>query len=583
MITETLECKVSDIMNKDFIVLNLGHTLEYALNKMMKFYKDEVIIEDENGQLLGIFTRKDFGKLMDIQPFSLKDSIKDYISSKVITISAKTSVRNARNLMLQHNIGRLPVVENDKVIGVLTSNNIRDKFYLSIDHMYVLQNNIIDNMHEAVCISDAKGIVNYWNKSSEKLYNIKAKDIIGRYIGEIFPNAMITKVLKHGRYVQNMKHEPVKGKLVILSVVPIYNSNGELITIVSTDRDITEVVNLSEQLTYEKKKVELLKDAYQREIATNYNFSSITGKNKKIMEIIAICQKVASTTASILITGESGTGKEVFAKAIHEASGRQGPFVAVNCSSIPVQLLESELFGYIEGAFTGASKKGKIGKFELANNGTLFLDEIGDMPFEMQAKLLRVLQDGMICRLGGEKEIITNTRIIAATNKNLKELIKQNLFREDLFYRISVVQLELPPLRERKEDIKELINLFINQVSKKENIDINLVEENIYKTLINYKWEGNIRELRNVIQKMVILSNDGVISEESIPQYMRDYSVKDFENSEGSYDLRTSIEKLEKRMIMEAMNLAGGNKQKAAQTLNIKRSTLYYKLAQYNL
>lgn len=583
MVIEALMCKVKDIMNYEFIILTKDDTLEKAINMMMEFYKDEIIVEDEEERLIGIFTRKDFGEIMRDPDFSLKNSIDRYIQRSIITVSPETLIRDARNLMIGNNIGRLPVIENSRVIGVLTSNNIRDKFYLSVDYMYVLQNSIIDNMQEAVCVCDASGIVNYWNKSSERLYNILSKDIIGKYIGDFFPNAMVVKVLKSGKGIQNMKHEPVEGKLVVLSVIPIYNSNDELISIVSTDRDITEVVNLSEQLTYEKKKVQLLKDAYQREIATNYNFPSIVGKNKKIMEIIAICQKVASTTASILITGESGTGKEVFAKAIHEASGRHGPFIAVNCSSIPVHLLESELFGYIEGAFTGASKKGKIGKFELANNGTLFLDEIGDMPFEMQAKLLRVLQDGMVCRLGGEREIITNARIIAATNKNLRELIRHNQFREDLFYRIAVVQIELPPLRERKEDIKELINLFVNQISKKEDIEITTIDENIYHVLTNYNWEGNIRELRNVIQKMVILSSDGVISEEAIPHYMIEYVEKNLNNAKDTYDLQTNIEALEKRMIIDAMNLTSGNKQKAAQILNIKRTTLYYKLNQYNI
>lgn len=185
------------------------------------------------------------------------------------------------------------------------------------------------------------------------------------------------------------------------------------------------------------------------------------------MDSILLAQKVAPSTASVLITGESGTGKEVFAKSIHEASGRSGQFVAVNCSAIPENLLESELFGYVEGAFTGAVKKGKMGMFEFANNGTLFLDEIGEMPIGMQSKLLRVLQDGAIHRLGSEKIIHTNTRIIAATNKDLKKAIKNNEFRSDLFYRLAIVQIELPSLRERKDDIKEFIDIFINQSSKR--------------------------------------------------------------------------------------------------------------------
>lgn len=275
--------------------------------------------------------------------------------------------------------------------------------------------------------------------------------------------------------------------------------------------------------------------------------------------------------------------RRFFAKAIHEASGRSGNFVAVNCSAIPEQLLESELFGYVEGAFTGAAKKGKMGKFELANNGTLFLDEIGDMPFEMQAKLLRVLQDGIIYRLGSEKAIPTNTRIIAATNKDLKKLIKENKFRDDLFYRLAVVQIELPPLRERREDIKDLVNIFINDMAEKERIKIYKVDEEVYDILERYSWEGNIRELKNVIQRMVILSNDGNINLSCIPEYIFNSGIQNVDTYENEYDLQKIVEKVEKETIRKILKMTNGNKQKAAKILNIKRTTLYYKLNQYGL
>ncbi|WML36533.1 sigma-54 dependent transcriptional regulator [Clostridium sp. OS1-26] len=292
---------------------------------------------------------------------------------------------------------------------------------------------------------------------------------------------------------------------------------------------------------------------------------------------------MASTSTSVLITGKSGTGKEVFAKSIHEASGRTGNFVAINCSAIPESLFESELFGYVEGAFTGAIKKGKIGKFEFANGGTLFLDEIGDMPLEMQAKILRVLQDGIIYRLGSEKPVTTDTRIIAATNRDLKKLISEDKFREDLFYRLAVVQIHLPDLRDRKEDIKDLCNLFLEQVSKQEDIKINDIDEKVYKILANYKWDGNIRELKNVIQRMVVLSNDGKITIESIPEYILESASDSEDIGENQHDLERIIENVERRTIKDVMSMVNGNKQQAAKILNIKRSTLYYKLGKYNI
>lgn len=579
MITDLL-FKVKDIMNKDFIKVLPYDTINYAMNLMIEQFKDEVVVLDENEVLIGLFTRFDLAKIKK-KGIDFNNSIEEYVNKDVITISPDFSVKNARDLMIKKNIGRLPVVENNKIIGILTSNNIRDTFYIKMNELFDFQNNIIENIHEAVCISDEKGYVIYWNKSAENLYNIKSEQIIGKHISIFFPNAMILKALKEEKPIENIQHEPIKGKSVILSAIPIFNSEKKLIAAVTTDRDITEVVNLSKQLESAKEKVEFLESEYKKEIANKYSFSNIYGKNKKIIDAIALAQKVAQTSASILITGESGTGKEVFAKSIHEASGRNGNFVAVNCSAIPEQLLESELFGYVEGAFTGAAKKGKMGKFELANNGTLFLDEIGDMPFEMQAKLLRVLQDGIIYRLGSEKGITTNTRIIAATNKDLKKLIKENKFRDDLFYRLAVVQIELPPLRERKEDIRDLINVFINDMSNQENIKINKIEEEVYRVLENYDWEGNIRELKNVVQRMVILSNEGNITLSCIPEYILSKDKQSIDVYENEYDLQKIVERVEKETIKKIMELTNGNKQKAAKMLNIKRTTLYYKLNQY--
>ncbi|MGH4138523.1 sigma 54-interacting transcriptional regulator [Clostridium sp.] len=586
---------VKEIMNKEFIKVNANESIKDALNKMIETNKDEVLVVDQADVLIGVFTRKDIAKIKKNKNISFEEKVIKYMNKNVVTINMKASARVARNLMIENGIGRLPVIENGVIRGVITSNNIRDTFYLKLDGMFDLQNNIIDNLHEAVCICSYMGIVNYWNKSAEQLYGVKADNIIGKHIDSFFPNAMISKTLKDGKRRDNIKNEPVKGKFVILSAVPIYNRKGEFVAVVSTDRDVTEVTKLANQLETEKKKVKLLEIAYKREIAANYNFSSIIGKNKKIIEAIAMSQKVAQSSASILITGESGTGKEIFARAIHEASGRTGNFVAVNCSAIPEQLIESEVFGYVEGAFTGAIRKGKIGKFELANNGTLFLDEIGDMPLEMQAKFLRVLQDGIVYRLGSEKGVITDTRIIAATNRNLNDLIKDKKFRDDLYYRFAVVQIDLPPLRERKEDIRELVDIFIKQIAKKENIDINSIDEKIYPLLFKCKWEGNIRELKNVIQRMIVLSNEGEITLDTLPEYILNNGedkregisqVKDYaglEREQDKYDLVKILQRVERSTIIEVLLSVGGNKQKAAKILNLKRSTLYYKLNQYGL
>lgn len=583
MIISDLIYKVRDIMEREFIKVSIDTNIRCALDMMIENYRDEVLIVDSDGKLRGIFTMKDMSEVKK-KGISLDSLILDFAKKDILTVGVNTSARDAKNIMIKNCIGRLPVVENDIIVGVVTSKNIRETFYLKIDELLDLQTNVFDNLHEAVCICDEKGFVQYWNKSSERLYGVTADKILGKYIGEFFPNALSLKVLQNKKRIDNVFHEPVEGKLVILSVAPIYNSNGKMTAIVSTDRDVTDAVNLSKQLEDEKKKVEFLEHAYKKEIASKYNFSSIIGKNKKIIDAISIAQKVAPTSTSVLITGKSGTGKEIFAKAIHEASGRTGNFVAINCSAIPETLFESELFGYVEGAFTGAVRKGRIGKFELASGGTLFLDEIGDMPLEMQVKLLRVLQDGVVYRLGSDKAITTDTRIVAATNRDLKKLINENKFRDDLFYRLAVVQMQLPQLKDRKEDIKDLTNLFLEEVSQQEGINIDNVNERVYKILSNYMWEGNIRELKNVVQRMVVLSNDGKITTESIPEYILEYRAEDNDDiKEEEFDLEKIVETVEKRTIKEVMRIVGGNKQQAAKILKVKRSTLYYKLNKYKI
>lgn len=572
---------VKEIMKKDYIKVRDDETLRDVFNKMVKFYKDEVIIVNELDGLVGMFTKKDLYALENSNA-NFENKILNYVKTNIISVGPHESMVTVKKIMVENKIQCLPIVYNNKVIGLIKMEDLIYELYNNLQEMNDLQIEVLENLHEAVCIVNTAGIVKFWNKSSEELYGVSGKRIVGKPIEKFFPTALILKVLKNPVRIDNVYNESSPGKTVILSAVPIFNIKNELIAVVSTDRDVTEVIKLSKQLISEKSKVEFFESAYKNELASNYNFVSIMGKNAKIIENITIAKKVAPTSASILITGESGTGKEVFAKAIHKASGRSGNFVAINCSAIPENLFESEFFGYIGGTFTGSLKEGKIGKFEFASNGTIFLDEIGDMPQSMQAKLLRVLQDGMIYKIGSQKGINANVRIIAATNKNLEKMIKDGEFREDLFYRFAVVQIELPPLRDRKEDIKDFIDLFINQVCEKEGIKVTSIDKAIYTILSNYIWEGNIRELKNVVERMVVLSNNNQITVDAIPKYILNNKNPETVKNE-KYDLNEVIEDTEKKLIIEVMQIADGNKKKAAEILKIKRSTLYYKLNQYNL
>lgn len=302
-----------------------------------------------------------------------------------------------------------------------------------------------------------------------------------------------------------------------------------------------------------------------------------------------MAKQVAKSNASILITGESGSGKEVFARAIHNYSQVDGYFVPVNCSAIPKELFESEFFGYKEGAFTGANKNGKKGLFEIANNGTIFLDEIADLPLSMQAKLLRVLQDHIIKKVGGEKEIELNLRIISATNKDLKKMVKNEEFREDLYYRINVINLDLPPLRKRTEDIVLLFNHFLEELTLENDMQKPKVESKVIDVLMNYEWEGNARELKNAVEQMLVLSRGEIITVELIPEYIRNSVIGDKDKkaitdiASNAGGLKKAVADYESTLIEQALNLADDNVLKAAEILKVPRTTLHSKIKKYNI
>lgn len=315
----------------------------------------------------------------------------------------------------------------------------------------------------------------------------------------------------------------------------------------------------------------------EKQLSGKYSFKSILGRSKAITAAIDLAQKVATTDAPVLLTGETGTGKEVFAQAIHQASQRSSKnFIAINCAAISKDLLESELFGHKAGAFTGAVKDTK-GILEEANNGTVFLDEIGEMPLELQAKLLRVLETGELMKVGENKTMKINIRIIAATNRNLQQEITTGNFREDLFYRIAVFQLALPALRERVMDIEELANHFAAIVAAKINKKVKPISKELTEVLKQHQWKGNIRELKNVMERAVILMSNNEISIEHLPIEMQNVSTGSKQLS--AFDLASA----EKIHIQKVLNYTNGNKTETAKLLNIALTTLYRKLEEYKL
>ena len=581
---------IADIVNEELIYVEAAASIESALKKMLINSKYEAIVVKKindnsyHNNALGIITIADIGRLVR-EKINLKDKIGNWTNNNITTINLEENIRTSKLLMKENGIERLLVLRDGKIVGMLTTLELFRNQDFEKGEIELQLRLILGNLHEAVCVINTSGIVTFWNSSAEKLYDIKAKEIVGSHIEKFFPNALLLKALNERKTFENLKHKPKVESDVIISAIPLIYK-GELIGAVSTDRDLNEITNLYMELDREKTKVEILKQQMKEITQDKYFFGKIIGKSKALINSMIIAKQVAKTDASVLITGESGTGKEVFSRAIHQESDRKGDFIPVNCSAIPSNLLESELFGYVEGAFTGAYKKGRPGKFELANGGTLFLDEIGDMPLLMQAKLLRVLQDGIVYRVGSGKPIKVDVRIIAATNKDLQQLMEEGKFREDLYYRLNVVSIVIPPLRERKEDIPELINDFIEEFSEKNNKDKLQISPDAMKVLSDYHWKGNIRELKNTIERLVILSKDNMIESKDIPaEILSSMNMSPFIglDIDNSFDLKKAVENFEKNIIIEALATVKGNKAQAAEMLNIKRSTLYYKLNLYGL
>lgn len=448
-------------------------------------------------------------------------------------------------------------------------------------------NALLATEQDAITIVNTEMEVIFWNEVAEKTYNIKKSDILNRKITEFFYNddLMVLKVLKSKKPVKNTYHRPRKDKHVIINTSPIFNDVGNLIGAVSVERDMTQMVKLNHHLVTTSKELNELRQKLYIKNKEN-PFAKLIGKSQALTRTIQVAERAAKSDATMLILGESGTGKEVCARAIHESSSRKnGPFIPVNCGAIPSALFESELFGYEKGAFTGAERNGKEGKIEMADGGTLFLDEIGELPLDMQVKLLRVLQENVIYRIGDTKGRKVNVRFIAATNQNLQHLIWEKKFRADLFYRLNVIQVTMPPLRERIEDIYDLVSFFLKQLSNQYEMPIPRFEKDAYDVLMKYDWPGNVRELRNLCERIVILSDKLTITSEDLRSFLlHPYpSQSIFVLNENPRFLSNKRETLEKRLIEETMKEVNGNKSKAAEKLGISRATLYSKLKKYRL
>lgn len=428
---------------------------------------------------------------------------------------------------------------------------------------------IVDFVHDGIIAVNREGLVTMCNRVSEKILKRPKEHIIGRRIDEVITNTKLFEVMETG-IPQIGELQTIEGVHVVTNRLPIMVGN-QVLGAVATFQDITTLQHM------ERKVRQKLSD---RGLVASYTFASILHKSPKMSLVVQRAKKYATLDSNILIYGETGTGKELFAQSIHNASARsKGPFVAVNCAALPQELLESELFGYAEGAFTGARRGGKSGLFELAHGGTLFLDEIGEMPLSLQSKLLRILQERKVMRLGDDRVIPVDVRIICATNHDLNEMVEQGKFRDDLFYRISVLPLRIPPLRERKEDLDVLIPFFIKKYSRSKNI-IGISDEAMafLKTL---NFPGNIRELEGIVERACALCEGNIIELDHVHLYENMRPTENgrptLETSTTSYSGKT-LKELEDMIIHRVVEANGGSISKAARELGLNRSTVWRRL-----
>ena len=453
---------------------------------------------------------------------------------------------------------------------------------------------ILDNVPDSITVVDLEGKVIFFNSTAEEYFDVSKKDIIDKDIKDFFPNALLPKVLQQKTAYHNIYNSPRENSFVVSSAIPLSDKHGNIIGALARDRDITEIVKLSELLNKTQSSLLSLEKEYSKIAASGEDyFSKIISNNASFIQIINLCKNISGSPINILLKGESGTGKELFAKAIHYESGRKGRFIPINCSAVPKELFESEFFGYEAGAFTGARGEGKKGKFEEAEGGTLFLDEIGDMPMELQPKLLRILEEGFVTRIGGNKPRRIDVRIISATNKDIRELINEDRFRKDLYYRLDVFQVNIPPLRERKGDIVLLANKFIQEFCMEQGINIIEIPTEILNIFSEYSWEGNVRELRNVIQRSVIYafqSGKDKVEKEFLPAYMQNIKVDEISKvinvnaiNQCEAGLEEYLGRIEKQIIKKTLTELNFNKSEAAKRLKIPRATLYYKIDKYEI
>lgn len=592
--------KVKDIMTKSDLRLKENNTF-YEASQLFSDNRVEVIpILDKKDILVGVITKNDIIKNF-IKGTSPDTYVKYLLSSitNIINENCKISdcIDKAKSYMAVTN-------SEGKFVGNFSMNNMyKYRFANSLEKINDLKqrlncNNecgivklncieldaIIEASFDGIYITDGKANTLKINKSYENITGLQRKNMIARNMYELAKEGYISKsstlmVLKNGKS-NTIEQEFSTGKKVLVSSSPIFDDKGNINMVVTNVRDITELYELQDQLAKNMKLTEKYYSEIEAMRIQYLNLSDIIAKDKATINLLEVAKRVANVGTTVLILGETGVGKEEVAKFVHENSKRKGKnFIRINCGAIPQNLIESELFGYVKGAFTGANKEGKMGLFEVADGGTVFLDEIGELPLDIQVKLLSVLEEGEVERIGDVKPIKIDVRVLAATNRNLEDMIKAKTFREDLYYRLNVVPLIIPPLRKRREDIIPLIQHFLSKLNNKYNFEKTFTIEAL-NTLYNYSWPGNVRELKNIVERVIVMGSGNKIFKSDLPIKISPNMMEKDTGYGEICNLKEAVEKVEDKLISNAFDKAG-NVRDAAKLLGINSSTFFRKRKRY--
>lgn len=573
--------KVYNLINKNFLSCEKDCLASVLINYKLNCQVKHVIVCDK-GNIIAVYSMADLLFLYYNEEYIKDDEKLSLINNKFAVIVEDLGIDS----ILKHDDDILVVTDKDgEIIGIIEDiQNKKENLLLNLSHNNKFVDSyyrkMVENLGEEIFVTDGQGKVIFINPASEKTFEMSATQIIGKNVTDLQEEGILSasstlQVMKTGQKVDIIQ-KVNKGKSLLATGIPIFKKNGEIDMIISTSKDVDQLNRLLDKTERQDKKLDIQTEeikTLREEIFLNEGFVS----RSKSMDIIKnTITKIASLDMNVLIGGETGVGKEVLVKSIHRYSNRADkPFIKINCGMIPENLMESEFFGYKGGAFTGANRGGKIGKVELADGGTLFLDEIGEMPLMLQVKLLDFLQDKTITPVGGSEKIKVDARIIAATNRDLKLMCQNGDFRWDLYYRLNVVPIDIPSLRERREDIEAITKFYLNQYNNKYRGEKRLSED-IIERFLEYNWPGNIRELQHVLERIYITTEGNFLTAQDFERLINENDLNKVTAKVYCTDiipLKEAKWEVERQLVYKAYDIYGST-YKAAKALNVDQSTI---------